>query len=86
MSSAISVSFVGGQILIAAFPIPLKVSFRQCPVSEGMLRKKASESSHRSNPKYLFVEKLVCLWGGRRGSGRRRNENVRGQGVSMRQI
>lgn len=67
-SSPISVSFVGGKIVIAASPIPLKASFHQCPLSEGMLlsrrQKKASKSSHWSNSKYLFIEKLLCFCGG----------------------
>lgn len=67
-SSSISVSFVGGRVVIAASPIPLKASFHQGPVSEGMLlswrQKKASKSSHWSNPKYLFIEKRMCFCGG----------------------
>lgn len=67
-SSSISVSFLGGKIVVAGFPIPLKASFHQCPVSEGMLllwrQKKASKSSHWSNPKYLFVENVTCFCGG----------------------
>lgn len=85
ISYSVSVSFVGGKIVTAAIPIPLKASSQQCCFRRHVAFIEAKAATVPVPNTYLQTDCSISVGIRRRRGGRRRNEKV-GKSVSMRQI